>query len=62
MHEYAQMKDASFVSPQLEIAGMQLLKITSSICNQEYVLYINLPRGYNDTTKTFPVLFLVNAQ
>ena len=47
---------------QVEIAGTQVLNITSSICNQEYVLYINLPRGYNDTTKTFPVLFLIDAQ
>jgi predicted alpha/beta superfamily hydrolase len=58
----AQMKDASTVQPQVEIAGTQLLKIPSTICNQEYVLYINLPRGYDDTTKMFPVLFLVDAQ
>ncbi len=62
MHGYAQMKDTSTALPQVEIAGTQLLKITSSICNQEYVLYINLPRGYDDTTKTFPVLFLLDAQ
>jgi len=55
--------DQSLTQPrQVEIAGTQQLKITSSICNQEYVLYINLPRGYGDTTKTFPVLFLVDAQ
>jgi hypothetical protein len=59
---YAQMKDSSMVPPQVEIAGTQLLKITSSICNQEYVLDVNLPRGYGDTTKTFPVLFLLDAQ
>lgn len=62
IHGYAQMKDSSTVPPQVEIAGTQSLKITSSICNQEYVLSINLPRGYDDTTKTFPVLFLVDAQ
>jgi predicted alpha/beta superfamily hydrolase len=29
---------------------------------QEYDLYVNLPRGYQDTTKTFPVIFLLDAQ
>ncbi len=58
----AQVKDSSTVLPQVEIAGTQLIKITSTICNQEYVLNINLPRGYDDTTKTFPVLFLLDAQ
>ena len=62
VHSFGQAKDSSVVPPQVEIAGTQLLKITSSICNQEYVLYINLPRGYDDTTKTFPVLFLIDAQ
>jgi predicted alpha/beta superfamily hydrolase len=61
-HGYAQSKDVSTIPPQVEIAGTQVLKIISSICNQEYVLYINLPRGYDDTTKTFPVLFFVDAQ
>jgi predicted alpha/beta superfamily hydrolase len=59
---YAQVQDAASVPPQVAIAGTQLLKITSTICNQEYVLCINLPRGYGDTTKTFPVLFLLDAQ
>jgi predicted alpha/beta superfamily hydrolase len=48
--------------PQVEILGTQLLHITSAIVGQEYDLYVNLPRGYQDTTKTFPVIFLVDAQ
>lgn len=47
--------------PQVEILGTQLLKITSSF-GQEYALYVNLPRGYQDTTKAFPVIYLVDAQ
>jgi predicted alpha/beta superfamily hydrolase len=62
MPGYAQTKDSSTVLPQVEIAGTQSLRIASSICNQEYVLNINLPRNYDDTTKTFPVLFLLDAQ
>ena len=47
---------------QVEIAGTKLLHLKSSIVNQEYDLYINLPRFYDDTTKTFPVLYLLDAQ
>lgn len=48
--------------PQVEIPGTQLLHVTSAIVGQEYDLYVNLPRGYQDTSKTFPVIFLLDAQ
>jgi hypothetical protein len=48
--------------PRVEIAGSQLLHLSSAITKADYDLYINLPRGYGDTTKTFPVLFLIDAQ
>ena len=54
--------ETNIAQPQVEIAGTQMLKIFSSITNQEYVLDINLPQGYDDTTKTFPVLFHIDAQ
>jgi hypothetical protein len=57
---FAQENDVSI--PQVEIAGTQLLKINSSIVNQEYNLYINLPRFFNDTSRTFPVIYLLDAQ
>jgi predicted alpha/beta superfamily hydrolase len=50
------------VPPQVEIAGTQLQHLFSAITNKDYDLYINLPRGYGDSTKTFPVLFLFDAQ
>jgi predicted alpha/beta superfamily hydrolase len=59
---YAQDNNAATPPPQVEIAGSQLLTMSSSICHQEYVLYINLPRGYGDTTKTFPVLYVLDGQ
>lgn len=46
----------------VEIPGTYYLKIYSSIVDQEYVLYINLPRNFYDTTKTFPVIYLLDAQ
>ena len=49
--------------PRVEIAGTQLQKITSSLVQgQEYNLYINLPRGYQDAAKKFPVVFVLDAQ
>jgi predicted alpha/beta superfamily hydrolase len=62
-HIFSQEKTSpSAQPPEVEIAGTQLLTIHSSIANQEYVLDINLPRGYDDTTKAFPVLYLLDAQ
>ena len=59
---FAQGNNSDLIPPQVEIAGTQLLKIHSSIVDQEYDLYINLPRFFNDTSKTFPVIYLVDAQ
>ena len=57
----AQQQEAERI-PQVEIAGSQLLHINSDIVDQEYDVYVNLPRNYSDTTKKFPVLFLLDAQ
>lgn len=53
---------AVVVPPRVEIAGTQLLHLSSAITDKEYDLYISLPRGYNDTTKTFPAVFVTDAQ
>jgi predicted alpha/beta superfamily hydrolase len=57
---YSQMEKSS--PPEVKIPGTQLLHITSSIMGQEYGLYVNLPRYYDDTTRIFPVLYLLDAQ
>jgi predicted alpha/beta superfamily hydrolase len=49
-------------SQRVEILGTQLLRIHSSIVDQDYDLYVNIPRNYSDTTRTFPVLYLLDAQ
>lgn len=61
---YAQKDNSKLAAslPKVEIPGTQSHKITSSIVGQEYDLYINMPRNYQDTTKTFPVLYLLDAQ
>jgi predicted alpha/beta superfamily hydrolase len=48
--------------PTVPILGTELRTITSFIVGQEYELYINLPRGYQDTSKKFPVLYLLDGQ
>ena len=49
--------------PTVEIPGTQLLKFTSIVVNQEYHLFINLPRTYRkDTEKSYPVVYLLDAQ
>ena len=48
--------------PSVPILGTELRTISSSIVGREYDLYINLPRGYQDTSKKFPVLFLLDGQ
>ena len=59
---YAQKADLATPLPQVKIEGTQMLSITSSITNEEYDLYINLPRDYGDTSKTFPVAYLLDGQ
>lgn len=50
--------------PRAEIPGTQVLTYTSSVvAGQEYQLFINLPRNYaRDTTKAYPVLYLLDGQ
>jgi hypothetical protein len=50
------------VPPEVTIAGTQVQQISSAITKKDYALYINLPGGYADTTKTFPVCYLIDAQ
>lgn len=61
--ETVHAEDATAPPPQqVEIPGTQLLHITSAIVGQEYDLYVHLPRYYQDTTRTFPVAYLLDAQ
>jgi predicted alpha/beta superfamily hydrolase len=49
--------------PQVELPRTQILKYSSKIVEgQEFNLYINLPGNYGkDSTKSYPVLFLLDA-
>lgn len=55
-------QDNKSSTTEVKIAGSQLLQIHSSIVDQDYDLYINIPRFFDDSTKTFPVIYLLDAQ
>ena len=61
---YAQTKGTGSVAtpPEVSIASTQLVSINSAITNEKYDLYINLPRDYGDTSKTFPVVYVLDGQ
>lgn len=61
---YSQTMNNGSTAPQeVYISSTQMQKITSAIIvGQEYNLYINLPGNYGDTTKTFPVIYVLDAQ
>ncbi|MEO6547219.1 MAG: alpha/beta hydrolase-fold protein [Ferruginibacter sp.] len=49
--------------PPVSIPGSEVRKITSSIvAGQEYELQILLPAGYANSTKKFPVVYLMDSQ
>lgn len=47
---------------KMEIPRTEVQRLISSIDGQEYVLYVFLPEGYSKSTKTYPVLYLMDAQ
>lgn len=48
---------------EVTIPGSQVRKITSSIVEgQEYELHIQLPSGYENSTKKYPVVYLMDSQ
>ena len=48
--------------PAVEIGGTQALHLTSSIVGQEFNLSVNIPRDYKDSSKIFPVIYLLDGQ
>ena len=59
---FCQEKPGGTQPPMVPILGTQQLKFHSAVIGRDYVLDVSLPRGYRDTTKTFPVLFLLDSQ
>ena len=60
---YAQNKSIPLTAPPVIIPGTQQLKLTSKIVSgQEYTLHVNLPSNYSDTTKQFPIVYLLDSQ
>ena len=47
---------------KVELPGTQVLKFTSAIDTQQYILHINLPENYGKTNKRYPVLYITDGQ
>jgi predicted alpha/beta superfamily hydrolase len=47
---------------KVETPGPSGIKFKSAIDSQEYILYITLPGDYGKTNKTYPVLYVTDAQ
>ena len=45
------------------LTGTQLLSLTSSVvAGQEYAIQVSLPQHYSDTTRSFPVVYVLDGQ
>lgn len=62
VNTFSQEDNNNSTLQEVKIAGTQLIHIHSGITGENYDLYINLPRDYKDTTKTFPAIYLIDAQ
>jgi hypothetical protein len=59
---FAQIKSAAHYPP-VELKGTQLLKFKSGINSQNYEIYLELPKSYNDSiNKRYPVLYVLDGQ
>jgi len=47
---------------RVKIPNSESIKIHSSIVDQEYELQIHYPRGYEDSDKKYPVIYLLDSQ
>ncbi len=61
-HSQGNDRAPAAVHAKVEIPDSQLLKINSLIVGQEYDIYVQLPGNYSDTSKTFPVLYVLDGQ
>lgn len=53
--------DSSKPYPQVQITGSEVREIQSSITGDTYSIYVSVPRGYEDTSKTYPTLYIMDA-
>jgi predicted alpha/beta superfamily hydrolase len=49
-------------APKVQIPGTEHLSISSKILSEEFSLFVQLPRFYEDTTRKFPVVYLIDGQ
>lgn len=47
--------------PQATLLSTEVRKLKSSYIDQEYIIQVYLPPAYRDTSKSFPVLYLLDS-
>lgn len=55
-------KESAITFPEVSIGKSQQRFLHSNIVNQEYKLWISPPQGYDLSTKSYPVIYLLDAQ
>ena len=46
---------------QVEISGSEINEFQSAITGEKYFIYVGLPRSYSDSTKIYPVMYIMDA-
>jgi predicted alpha/beta superfamily hydrolase len=47
--------------PQVKIAGSEVREFQSAITGETYFIYVGLPRSYSDSARTYPTLYIMDA-
>lgn len=47
--------------PQVAIAGSEVREFQSAITGETYFIYVSLPRSYNASVQSYPVLYIMDA-
>ena len=47
--------------PQVTIPNTEARIVSSAYVDQEFKVFVGLPRGYADSDKTYPVLYVLDA-
>ena len=59
---FAQQIDKSYYNNSQVVPNYTEMKvIESKIINDNYYLYIKLPKNYNETNKSYPVIYLLDG-
>jgi len=59
--ESNEIKNSIETYPQVKITGSEVREFQSTITGENYFIYVGLPRSYSDSVKTYPALYIMDA-